>query len=245
VVYRVIGELNMFEYKDIYPNSPLVEVVFEIRFPGEPRVECNRDIFYEKIRGDFPNVLVPSVKTGEFPALEPYRFESEDKLVGMMVAINKFAYYVRKYPGYSQFSKEVLKWGKEFVNIYRISNLNRSGLRCINIIPFSRESGLIPLNRFLKIRLALPEVFPDNFENLNLVFISKTSGGAITTKIESMISVDRSHEAILLDFDYAKEKELTIESIDQYLEESHAYTKRMFEELITDEYRQYLKGDTI
>jgi uncharacterized protein (TIGR04255 family) len=104
---------------------------------------------------------------------------------------------------------------------------------------------LIPLNRFLKIRLDLPEVFPDNFENLNLVFISKTSGGAITTKIESMISVDRSHEAILLDFDYAKEKELTIESIDQYLEESHAYTKRMFEELITDEYRQYLKGDTI
>jgi len=36
VVYRVIGELNMFEYKDIYSNSPLVEVVFEIRFPGEP-----------------------------------------------------------------------------------------------------------------------------------------------------------------------------------------------------------------
>ena len=32
----------MIEYKDIYPSSPLVEAVFEIRFPGEPRVECNR-----------------------------------------------------------------------------------------------------------------------------------------------------------------------------------------------------------
>ncbi len=48
----------MAEYKEIYPNSPLVEVVFEVRFPGEPGVECNRDIFYEKIRGDFSNVLV-------------------------------------------------------------------------------------------------------------------------------------------------------------------------------------------
>ena len=46
----------MVEHKDIYPNSPLVEVGFEMRFPGEPRVECNRDILYEKIRGDFQNV---------------------------------------------------------------------------------------------------------------------------------------------------------------------------------------------
>jgi uncharacterized protein (TIGR04255 family) len=162
----------MAEYQDIYPNSPLVEVVFEIRFPGELRVECSRDIFYEEIRGDFPNVLVPPVKDGGFPALEPYRFESEDKLAGMMIALNKFAYYARRYPGYGQFSKEVLRWATEFGKIYKITKLNRSGLRYINIIPFSRESGVIPINRFLKIRFDLPEVFPGNFENLSLVFIS-------------------------------------------------------------------------
>jgi uncharacterized protein (TIGR04255 family) len=163
----------------------------------------------------------------------------------MMIALNKFAYYVRRYPGYGQFSKEVLNWVTEFGKIYNIPKLNRSGLRYINIIPFSRESGLIPLNRFLKIKFELPEVFPNNFENLSLVFISKTEGGAITTKIESIISADRSHEAILLDFDYAKEKNLVIDHVEQYLEESHTHTKRVFEELITDEYRSYLKGDAV
>lgn len=235
----------MDEYEDNYPNSPLAEVVFEIRFPGEPRIECNRDIFYEKVRGEFPNVLVPSIKVGGFPALEPYRFESENQKSGMMVAMNKFAYYVHLYPGYTQFSKEVLKWVTEFGKIYNILKLNRSGLRYINIIPFSREARLIPLNRFLKIRFDLPEVFPDNFENLSLIFVSKTEEGAITTKIESIIAADRSHEAILLDFDYAKEKNLTINYGEQYLEESHAHTKRVFEELITDEYRRYLKGETV
>lgn len=234
----------MVEY-NIYPNSPLVEVIYEIRFPGEPRIECNRDIFYEKIRGNFPNVLVPSIKAGDFPALEPYRFESENKQSGIMIALNKFAYYVRQYSGYKQFCKEVVQWVTEFSAIYKISKLNRSGLRYINIISFSRESGVIPLNQFLKIRLDLPEVFPDNFENLSLVFISKTEGGAIATKIESIIAEDRSHEAILLDFDYAKNKDLTIDAVNQYLDESHAHTKRVFEELITDKYRQYLKGDTI
>jgi uncharacterized protein (TIGR04255 family) len=235
----------MAEYTDIYPNSPLVEVVFEIRFPGEPKIECNRDVFYERIRQDFPIVLVPSIKPGGFPALEPYRFEGQDLKAGMMLALNKFAYYVRQYPGYDMFAKGALKWINEFGRIYRISKLSRSGLRYINIIPFSRESGLIPLNRFLKIRLDLPAVYPDNFENLSLVFISKTEGGSITTKIDSIISADRSHEAILLDFDYAKERDLAIESVEGYIEESHTYTKRMFEELITDEYRRYLKGDTI
>jgi uncharacterized protein (TIGR04255 family) len=235
----------MIEYKDIYPNSPLVEAVFEIRFPGEPRVECNRDVFYERERGGFPNVLVPSIKTGGFPGLEPYRFESEDQQSGMLIALNKFAYYVRRYPGYAQFSKEVLNLVTEFGKIYNISKLNRSGLRYINIIPFSRESGLIPLNRFLKIKFELPEVFPNNFENLSLVLISKTEGGTITTKIESIISADRSHEAILLDFDYAKDKDLVIDHVEQYLKESHVHTKRVFEELITDEYRNYLKGDAV
>jgi uncharacterized protein (TIGR04255 family) len=235
----------MAEYRDIYPNSPLVEVVFEIRFPGEPRIECKRDIFYEKCRESFPNVLVPSLKAGDFPALEPYRFESEDKLSGMMIAINKFAYYVRKYPGFIQFKKEALKWVTEFGKIFEISKLNRTGLRYINIISFSREVGLIPLDRFLKIGLDLPKVFPNNFENLSLVFISKTDGGAITTKIESIIAPDRSHEAILLDFDYAKGKTLILGTVEQYVEESHAHTKRVFEELIADEYRQYLRGDTL
>lgn len=235
----------MAEYKDIYPNSPLVEAVFEIRFPGEPRVECNRDIFYEKIRENFPKVLVPSIPAGGFAALEPYRFETKDQKSGIMVALNKFAYYVRAYPGYAQFSKDSIELVNEFANIYRILKLSRTGLRYINIIPFSRESGLIPLNRFLRIKLQLPEVFQDNFENLSLVFITKTPGGAITTKIESIVAADRSHEVILLDFDYAKEKDLAVDSIEQYLEESHAHTKRVFEELITDEYRGYLRGEAV
>jgi len=47
---------------EIYPNSPLIEVIFEIKFPGEPVVECRRDIFYELVREDYPKVLVPSTK---------------------------------------------------------------------------------------------------------------------------------------------------------------------------------------
>ena len=79
----------MKEFEGSYPNSPLVEVVFEIRFPDEPSVDCKRDVFYEKIRGSFPRVLVPTTKEGGLAALEPYRFESEDKTM-TVVTMPKF-----------------------------------------------------------------------------------------------------------------------------------------------------------
>ena len=59
---------------EVYPNQPLVEVVFEIRFPGEVRVECERHLFWEKIRDDYPNVLVPHAQTDKAMALMPYKY---------------------------------------------------------------------------------------------------------------------------------------------------------------------------
>jgi len=235
----------MKEFEGSYPNSPLVEVVFEIRFPDEPSVDCKRDVFYETIRGSFPRVLVPTTKEGGLAALEPYRFESEDKKRVLMIAMNRFAYSARQYARYEQFAAEALKWVILFSETYELPRLNRTGLRYINIIRFSREGGLIPLHRFLKVKIDLPESFPDDFENLSLAFHSRTDGGSITTKIEKVIAADSSHEAILLDFDYAKDKDLRMDHIEEYLEESHANTKSFFEGLITEQYRQYLKGEVL
>ncbi|GAG28299.1 unnamed protein product, partial [marine sediment metagenome] len=76
----------------LYPNSPLAEVVFEIRFPGEPAVECRRDDFFALVRQDFPKVWVPNIEAGQAVALQSYHFKSEDDKETLMVAINRFAY---------------------------------------------------------------------------------------------------------------------------------------------------------
>ena len=45
--------------------------------------------------------------------------------------------------------------------------------------------------------------------------------------------------------DYAKEKDLGFDSISQYLDESHQHTKYLFEELITDGYKNVMKGEVV
>ena len=229
----------------LYKNPPLIEAIFEIRFPGEPAIECHRDEFYKRIRNEYPRILVPRMKAQRFPALEPYRFEKQDKSSGIMLAINKFSYYSRKYPGYTKFQKESMGLIQGFGNIFNLDKLNRTGWRYINIIPFTRETGNIPLKRFLNLRLITPKSMPDQFENISIVFILKVNGGSITVKLESMMTEDKKNEALLLDFDYVKVKNLAFRKVKSYMQESHRFTRTLFEELITNNYRKYLRGETI
>ena len=229
----------------IYKNAPLVETVFEIRFPGEPAVECGRDKFYEQIRDTYSKVLVPRLVEGKAMAVEPYQFESEDGNYGVMLSINKLAIYCKKYEGFDLFKKETMRLVDIFGKLYKVKKLTRTGLRYINIIPFTREGEIIPLQNYLNIKISLPESISTDFANLNLIFVSKTDSGSITTRIEPAISYDRSHEVIILDFDYAKEKDLNFNSISQYLNESHQHTKYLFEELITDGYKKVMKGEIV
>lgn len=229
----------------IYPNAPLVEAVFEIRFPGEPAIECHRDEFFELIRSEYGTVFVPKIKSGQAPALELYHFKSEDGMKSVMTSINRFAFSTKKYEGFARFKAEALKLIRLFSQKFKIEKLHRTGLRYMNVVPFIREKDSVPLFNYLKVLVKLPPAFPGEFKYLDLAFVSQTTGGSITTRIEPLLAKDETSEAILLDFDFAKEKDLHIRDIEKYIDESHRHTKEMFEQLITDSYRKYLKGETI
>jgi len=228
---------------EIYSNSPLGETVFEIRFPGEPRVECNRDQLYERIRKEYSQVFIPPVVQGSVVAMEPYRFEKEDASWGVMLSINKMSVYCKKYEGFALFKKEALRLFSIFGELYKIKHLQRTGLRYINIIPFTRKNDSLPLQDYLNVKINLPGVMLTDFSNLNLIFVSKTPGGNITTRIQPMMTQDKKQEAIVLDFDYAKEDSLIFKNIEVYLDESHSHTKALFENLITDGYKKVIKGE--
>ncbi|MDH5218713.1 MAG: TIGR04255 family protein [Gammaproteobacteria bacterium] len=236
----------------IYPNQPLVEVVFEIRFPGDVRIECERHLFWEKIKEDYPNILVPRPNPEQAVALMPYRFRSKDQSMTVLVSLNTFAVSTTVYPGYKEFSKEVLRLYEIFGSLYKLEKLNRVGWRYVNVIQFVRENRTIPLSNFLTLGFKVPESIPEEFINLNLVFESEHKGASVITRletIESTTSVVGSKEALLLDFDYGKvpsdDEELVFPKVPEYLDMAHSKTRQLFEEFITEDYRQYLKGDVI
>jgi len=235
--------MNEKKYKitEVYPNSPLVEVVCEVRFPGELAIECRRDEFYEKIRDRYPTILVPEVGDG----LAPYRFENEGQTAEIMLAISRFSFHDKKYSGHKRFIKEFNDLVKTISQTYSLKKLARVGWRYINVIPFTREDGIVPLQRFISVNVNLPEGVSDQFENLSMVFISKVPDGTITTRIESIIRSDDQQEALLLDFDFALTEKIAFSTINSCVSRAHEQTRAIFENLITDDYRQYLRGEMI
>jgi uncharacterized protein (TIGR04255 family) len=225
-----------------HPNSPLKEVIFEIRFPAETSIEGRRYDIQDKLRRDYPNLLLPVIPDGESPALVPYRFEKEDQTAGVMIAVNRFAYYCRNYLGYNSFRIECLKLAHTFFQTYNIQVINRVGLRHINIIPFVRESGLIPLDQIFVIGEKLKEIFVYGFQNLALVFASPVTNGLITTRIDQILKEDGGQEAFLLDFDYGRTSSLDIPAIDKLLDEAHEQSVKIFTKIITASYHNFIEG---
>lgn len=231
-----------------YPNSSLDEVVCEVQFPGILDIECRRNEFYYKIKEKYPYILLPSIKPEQPPSIAPYRFQDKDNSQnanGIMLAINRFSYYQRDYDNHVPFKEEFIRLLGLLKETYPLEKLNRIGWRYINLIPFVREKGLIPIQRYLNLNICLPEDLAEKHTNFSLALSSKVQNGIMTLRIESVRRKETNEEVILLDWDYGITKDIELQKIDDYLEEAHCNTRRLFEELITDKYRQYLRGEEI
>jgi uncharacterized protein (TIGR04255 family) len=230
---------------EIYPNSPLVDVACEIRFAGEIVVETQRHIFWERIRDQYPEIRVPHIQQGQAPALQHYRFCNADGRV-VAVALNSLAYSEAKYSGHEKFISEFARLAKIFSECYpAIDKLNRVGWRYMNVIPFQRESDCIPVNRILKKRIDFPFNVLENARNFDARFETKRREGFVIIRLTSVSNTQAPGvEGVLLDIDFALESsDLRMRNLVTDVKVARNHARAIFEDLITDDYRTYLRGE--
>lgn len=160
-----------------------------------------------------------------------------------MVSVNSFAYSTKRYRGFGIFKEVALEYVMEFGEMFKLAKIHRTGLRYVNVIPFTREEGLVPLEHYLTLSLNLPNRNSLAFKDFSVALATPANPGMLTVRI-GIISNPQG-EALLLDFDFAREKDLDLAKIADYLQESHDFTKRFFEELITDNYKRLMRGEVV
>lgn len=232
----------MSNNSEVYPKSPLTEVVFEIRFPGEPAVECHRDELFEVIRSTFPRVRVPQPSAEDNFKFRTYQFVSQDNAFTVMAGLNSLSYSSKRYTGFSEFKAQLSPVFDYFVERFKLKVLRRVGFRYINAIPFTRENDAIPLARYLKSRIVLSPDLTDRIGLCSLGLVQDLGDGQILTRIDTARQQNGEDEALILDFDYFRTKELVASNISDYLDDSHAHAKGFFENIITAQYRDFIRG---
>lgn len=240
--------MGQYEDGELYPNQPLSDVSSEIRFRGEMQVECQRHLFWNKIRADYPDILVPQVQGGQAVALQHYKFRNPDNGRTVSVALNSIAFSEARYTGHDSFTAEFGRLVDIFCALYpNLGSITRVGWRYINVIPFSRESGCVPVRRFLKLDISLPRDLSQQTSALNLDWAGKDQDGEIRLHLAPIVQKTLpGQEALLLDIDFGyMNPDIAWSSVKSVIEGARKKCRGLFEDLITDDYRTYLRGESI
>jgi uncharacterized protein (TIGR04255 family) len=222
------------------PNAPLGEVVFEVRFPGDLSLFSAWGGIQKAVQREFPQLLVPKVQGGDFPALKPFHLAAADDSERLTLAVNSFAFITRRYPEFEGFRQRYEPLLKLFLDHFQPRHVTRAGLRYLNWLPTELPSlGSNPrrLHPALKLELAgLP---------CEEAWLATPSFQGQQRHGDSLLTIQLGPDGdngIRLDFDCSRAGELPATDVMSILDGVHQVIEQAFFALVTEEYLAYMKG---
>ena len=224
---------------EIYPNQPLVEVSCQINFPFILAIQ-NESHLIQKEFSDYPLVLCGKRIGNAF--IDEYRLEDITRTFGIAFAGDKIAFYAKKYPGHEEFIGRFIKAVKVFADRYELNNIVELTWNYVNLIPFHKKDGVIPFSEIFNISLNVPGDITNNMKNILFYFDTPFENGTISTRLEFVID-NANKEYILLDNEYAFNKEIKYDELEESARKAREITRELFEKYITKNYKEYLRGN--
>lgn len=205
-----------------YKNCPLVEVIFQLRFPTILSINTKQPAeFQEKIRRDYPyydegieeqnelllnaNGKAAQVKTNQN---KNYSFISIDETYKVNLTSTFIAISTRKYTQWEEFSVKVEQVVKAFQEVYEVPFYTRIGLRYIDVI----QRSVLNLTSEKWSDLIKPHVlgivtqFEDGMNSYMSQAEFKDAADGVWTKTHfELVNVNNNTEdSLLIDCDYFK-----------------------------------------
>lgn len=221
-------------------NAPLVEVVFELRFPGNFAVHAGLDRFQRNLGEEFPTLFVPKAAAGEPLALKPYQWKSEDGSRSVNVALNVFSYMSRSYGVFDEFRAEFRRLAGFFFEIHKPQSFTRLGLRYINVLP-TLNCAAEALHPWLSLGLRLPIFGESEASEVAGSFLLKRPGGTLRLAFGDALPSDRPQfgskgapiAGFVLDFDFFRSGPVPASDLESFLDEGHRTIESLFFALVT------------
>lgn len=231
------------------PNSPLGEVVFELRFPGDLVWQERWAGIQSRLRSQFPQLFVPHIAAGDAVALKPLRLMSEDGRELLSFAINSFAFTTKRYKTFADFQARFDEVFAVIRDLYEPPAYTRAGLRYINWLPAElpgQEAKPGQVHPALKLRL---EGFSSRQDQLlvdpQVLFHVREDRHTLRVALLPDEALQRNVGALasrLLDFDCYTETPTPPAEVGDVLNKAHEIIDDAFFGVVTDEFLSFLHG---
>jgi len=232
--------------REIYPNSKLINVSFEIRF--YPLLEIDLEIvqFQKKIREELPiykidKTLKRDNDTKLLVEQNVHSFKSEEGNISLNITTNNLSLQNKNYPRFESFRERVLKYTNIFLSKFdSIKQLGFLGLRYINEYELSTDDfKLEDVVEFFNTGLDRKEILKKKIEDFQLsqiYYIDKSR-----QKRFFGLTKDTKYKlyAIRLDIDSNfTDIKMPIQEWEENLNLLHKNLKISFQNSITEEFKK-------
>lgn len=223
----------------LYPNQQLRAVSLETFFKGRLSTLAGFGAVQERFKDRLDNLFVPNVQPGEPFALRPYQLRPANQKESLALAMNQATYVSFDYPGFTRFVDVAMDLLAPTLEILRVDSLERVIHRYDNQMIIQRdERGRLPIKDILK--LMLPDgPAGDELVALDIGWSRPWTNGLTETKVW----VEQQDGWCVFKWSIAAVVSPggAVADLRRSAESAHDEARRRFEELITDEFRSFLR----
>jgi uncharacterized protein (TIGR04255 family) len=225
---------------------PIVEAIIELRFSSDFPDDAVFGLIYNAFRDEYPTpeklpiLQLPERVRSQDPNLTymPHYRSVKDQYL-MQIGPKMFSFAnIKEYVGWDIFSKEIYSIIKRFLALGIVNELNRIGLRYINIF---KDFNIFEESR-LKIFLD-SDLLCETENHLSIAIPSDDFNTKLIMANNSNITLHVQKENIkgsIVDIDVSLENSIDLENFEKIVEESHKKEKELFFKILTPKFLKTL-----
>ncbi len=239
----------MRDLTEKFPNPPLREVAFEIRFTPDLVIPQEIYRYQGKIKHQLPKLgKTTAFSIGpqglEIPAPEAnWMFEDDEDNIRVTVRPHILGITSKKHKSFDDFLPQIRDLTTLFTEEFGIRALKRVGLRYINDIRL-RDDPIADLKSWFVASFNPKQVKPDDIVQFSQDARQRRGEKFLTLRTQLYPDSQGAYHFIL-DIDSYFEGKLKVERLFKVVEELHEMTIREFHDNITDEFVDRLRRGKI
>lgn len=224
---------------EIFPNPKIESVSCEIRFPTLLTIKDSIIRFQSKIRNEFPDYYTQNIpkayKSGIIDEMW-WNFKSSDDNLGLKIKNNSIVLTSTDYKEFTPFFEIIKTHFEYFFKLNSIDKFLRIGLRYTNREQFKdKEPNLRKLLKYFNLNHF---TFEENDPINNFVLrYNKVESGLYMTVVLEYSKNPKGKYDFLFDFDSYTSEEIDKEHYIGVIENLHNNILKVFNEIITEEYK--------
>lgn len=226
------------ELSEVFPNSPLREVAFEVRFTPRLRVPAELWRLQDQLVNEYPEVGKESSLQANANVLEIAVFQNRSESRVIRVSHQNLIIAFTRYVRFNDFKSEVLKQTELFCSTFEIDAFTRIGLRYVNEIGLpSAEPSSLPI--YLRPIISFDRFPLEQVDHFALELRSHYKNHFVTLRSALLRGLLPTY---ILDTECHTNMPTPTKEYPALLDEFHDSAQRLFLDHITEEYKDVMRG---